>query len=50
MHDNKIKSLITFILQNSGKLSKKKKEKYYEKLTEQELLEIENIVEEYFKV
>jgi Fic family protein len=50
MPDNKIKSLITFILQNSGKLSKKKKEKYYEKLTEQELLEIENIVEEYFKV
>lgn len=49
MPDNKIKSLITFILQNSGKLSKKKKDKYYDKLTDKELLEIENIVEEYFE-
>ena len=45
-----IKSLITFILQNSGKLSKKKKEKYYEKLTQEELREIESVVEEYFEI
>jgi len=48
MPDNKIKSLITFILQNNGKLSKRKKEKYYEKLTVEEVEEIEGIVEEYF--
>ena len=48
MLDNKIKSLITFILQNKGKLSKKKKEKYFEKLTFQEIKEIESTVEEYF--
>jgi Fic family protein len=50
MPDNKIKSLITFILQNSGKLSKKKKEKYYEKLTQEELEKIEDAVKEYFEI
>ena len=50
MPDNKIKSLITFILQNEGKLSKKKKEKYYEKLTMKELGEIESIIDEYFVI
>lgn len=50
MPDNTIKSLITFILQNGGKLSKKKKEKYFERLTEQEIEEIEGIVEECFGV
>jgi Fic family protein len=48
MPNNKIKSLITFVLQNSGKLSKRKKEKYFEKLTLDEVEEIEDIVEEYF--
>ena len=48
MPDNKIKSLITFILQNDGKLSKNKKEKYYEKLTQSEIENIENIINEYF--
>ena len=48
MPNNKIKSLITFLLQNSGKLSKRKKEKYFEKLTFEEIEEIERIVEEYF--
>jgi len=48
MPDNQIKSLITFILQNKGKLSKKKKEKYYEQLTLEETQEIESVVEEYF--
>ena len=48
MPDNKIKSLITFILQNDGKLSKNKREKYYEKLTQVEIDTIENIVSEYF--
>jgi Fic family protein len=50
MPDNKIKSLITFILQNSGKLSKKKKEKYYQKLTQEELEKIEDAVKEYFEI
>jgi Fic family protein len=49
MPDNQIKSLITFILQNKGKLSKKKKEKYYEQLTLKETDEIESVVEEYFR-
>jgi len=48
MPNNKIKSLITFIVQNSGKLSKNKREKYYEKLTQDEIGHIENIVSEYF--
>ncbi len=48
MPDNKIKSLITFVLQNKGKLSKKKKEKYYEKLRLQEIDEIEQIIKESF--
>jgi len=48
MPDNKIKSLITFILQNDGKLSKNKREKYYEKLTELEIERIEKIIDEYF--
>jgi len=48
MPDNKIKSLITFILQNNGKLSKNKREKYYEKLTQIEIDNIENIVSECF--
>lgn len=48
MPDNKIKSLITFILQNDGKLSKNKQEKYYEKLTRGEIENIESIIDEYF--
>ena len=48
MPDNKIKSLITFILQNDSKLSKNKQEKYYEKLTQDEIENIESIVDKYF--
>ncbi|PHQ91229.1 MAG: cell filamentation protein Fic [Sulfurimonas sp.] len=48
MPDNKIKSLITFILQNDGKLSKNKQEKYYEKLTRDEVEIIEKILDECF--
>ncbi len=44
MPDNQIKQLITFVLQNDGKLSKKKKEKYYNKLTPQEVEEIEEAI------
>ena len=44
MPDNKIKSLITFVLQNENKLSKNKKEKYYMQLTAQEIEIIENII------
>ncbi|MCF6173118.1 MAG: hypothetical protein L3J44_04965 [Campylobacteraceae bacterium] len=43
MPDNKIKSLITFILQNDGKISKNKREKYYKKLTQVEINNIESI-------
>jgi len=49
MPNNKIKSLITFVLQNDGKLFKNKREKYYEKLTQDEIDYIENIVDEYFR-
>ncbi len=48
MPDNKIKSLITFILQNDGKLSKNKQEKYYDKLTKDEIENIEYMIEERF--
>jgi len=37
------------ILQNEGKLSREKKEKYYEELTGEELQKIEDIVYEIFK-
>ena len=48
MPDNKIKSLITFILQNDNKLSRTKKEKFYRELTPQEIEKIEAIIQEYF--
>ncbi len=48
MPDNKIKSLITFILQNDGKISKNKREKYYKKLTQVEINNIESIIREHF--
>ena len=48
MPDNKIKSLITFVLQNDNKLSKKKKEKYFPLLTIDEVFTIENIISENF--
>lgn len=48
MPDNKIKSLITFILQNDNKLSKSKKEKYYKQLTFNEIKNIEGIIVENF--
>lgn len=48
MPDNKIKSLITFILQNGNKLSKSKKEKYYKQLTFNEIKNIEGIIVENF--
>ena len=44
MPNNMIKSLIGFILQNSGKLSKKRKSKYFEELTMAEVEEIERVV------
>ncbi len=48
MPDNKIKSLITFILQNDNKLSKKKKEKYFLHLSVEEVKIVENIISENF--
>lgn len=50
MPDNMIKTLITYILQNDGKLSKKKKEKYYESLTMEEIQKIEEIINDIFEV
>ena len=50
MPNNMIKSLITFILQNGGKLSKKKQNKYFEKLTIIELNEIERVVADSFQL
>ncbi len=49
MPDNKLKSLITFILQNEYKLSRNKKEKYFNELTAQEIKTIEDIVVEKFQ-
>lgn len=48
MPNNKIKSLISFILQNNNKLSKKKQEKYYQELTKEETKTIEEIIMENF--
>ncbi len=48
MPNDMIKMLITFILQNDGKLSKRKKEKYFLELTKEEVLEIEEIMKEFF--
>ncbi|MEA1914733.1 MAG: Fic family protein [Campylobacterota bacterium] len=48
MPDTKIKSLITFILQNNNKLSKKKKEKYFLQLTVEEIKIVEKIIGEHF--
>ena len=48
MPNNKIKSLITFVLQNNNKLSKNKKEKYFAQLSVDEVSTIENIINENF--
>jgi len=48
MPNDMIKTLITFILQNDGKLSKRKKEKYFLEPTQEEVLEIEDIIKEFF--
>tara|TARA_Y100000768_G_scaffold385064_1_gene370348 strand:- start:786 stop:2327 length:1542 start_codon:yes stop_codon:yes gene_type:complete len=50
MPDSELKKLITFISSNDGKLSKRKKEKYFEKLTDTEQIEIEKIVSSHFRV
>ncbi len=49
MPNNMIKMLITFMVQNGGKLSKRKKEKYFELLREDEIGAIETIVKEEFR-
>lgn len=48
MPNNKIKSLITFVLQNNNKLSRNKKEKYFAQLSVEEVSTIENIINENF--
>ncbi|MEA3455155.1 MAG: Fic family protein [Campylobacterota bacterium] len=49
MPDNKIKSLITFILQNNYKLSKAKRGKYYSELSDKETTMIEEIARDNFQ-
>ncbi len=49
MPDNKIKMLITLIIQNDGTLSKKKKLKYFAHLSDEELRDIERILQEKMK-
>lgn len=48
MPDNKIKNLITFILQNEGLLSNKKREKFFPLIETSELEKIQGIVKENF--
>ena len=48
MPDNKIKTLITLILQNSGTLSKNKRDKYFDLLSDNEIKKIESIVNDSF--
>jgi len=48
MPDNKIKQLITFILQNNGILSKNKKEKYFDLMEDDEVEKIEEMVKNNF--
>ena len=48
MPDNTIKKLIVFILQNNGKLSRKRREKEFKELSDKEMSEIENIINEEF--
>ncbi|HBM17133.1 MAG TPA: cell filamentation protein Fic [Lentisphaeria bacterium] len=48
MPDNTIKKLIVFILQNKGTLSKKRREKEFNELSNKEVSEIEDIIKEEF--
>jgi len=48
MPDNKIKMLITLMMQNNAALSKKKKLKYFMQLSDEELKNIEHILHESF--
>ena len=47
MPDNKIKMLITMIMQNNGVLSKRKKEKYFSGLKDGEAKQIESIIQDH---
>ncbi len=49
MPNNMVKMLITFMVQNGGKLSKRKKEKYFELLSDDEIELIEAIIKEEFR-
>jgi len=49
MPNNMVKMLITFMVQNKGKLSKRKREKYFELLRDDEIGLIEEIVREEFE-
>jgi len=48
MPDNKIKNLITFILQNDGLLSNKKRSKSFPLIETSELEKIQEIIKENF--
>ena len=48
--DNKVDLLIKFLNQNDGKLSKRKREKKFEELTEEEIINIETRYLEIYKI
>jgi hypothetical protein len=49
MPDNMIKNLITFVLNNNGRMPKRRREKEFAKLTDEEVTVLENIIMEHFE-
>jgi hypothetical protein len=49
MPDHEIKQRLTFIVQNKGKLSSRKRDKFFEKLSDKEVTEMEIVVKHYFE-
>jgi len=46
--DNKVDLLIKILIQNNGKLSKRKREKEFDELTDREIVQIEEYFTEIF--
>jgi len=46
--DNKVDLLIKILIQNNGKLSKRKREKEFDELTDREIVKIEESFKEIF--
>lgn len=47
--DTDVDLLIKFLIQNNGKLSKAKKDKFFDEISQQIIVEIENEFNKYFK-